>query len=85
MPDDPLHPKETKRPPSNNSAQFAIWEHVYGGTQLAVSVLLGFYVGYRLDRWSGWSPWLTLAGSAIGVGIGLYGFLVPFLQRASKK
>ncbi len=62
-----------------------MWDHVYGGSQLAVSVLLGFYAGYWLDKKWGWSPWLTLTGSALGLGVGLYSFLVPFLRRDSKK
>jgi F0F1-type ATP synthase assembly protein I len=56
---------------------------VLGGTQLAVSVLLGVYVGYRLDgRW-GTGPWLLLTGSALGLVVGLYSFLAPFLKRNS--
>ncbi len=54
---------------------------VFGGTQLAVSVLLGVYAGYRLDgRW-GTGPWFLLAGSALGLAVGLYSFLAPFLRR----
>lgn len=56
-------------------------EVAFGGTQLAVSVLLGVYAGYRLDlRW-GTGPWLLLTGGALGVGIGLYSFLAPFLRK----
>ena len=56
-------------------------EAVFGGTQLAVSVLLCIYIGARLDRRWGTSPWGLLAGGVVGVGVGLYGFLAPFLRR----
>lgn len=56
-------------------------EVVFGGTQLAISVLLGVYVGYRLDgRW-GTGPWMLLAGSALGIAVGLYSFLAPFFRK----
>jgi F0F1-type ATP synthase assembly protein I len=57
----------------------------YSGTQLAVSVLLGLYIGYRLDKRWGMSPWLMLAGAAVGLGLGLYSFLKPFFSRNAEK
>jgi len=53
----------------------------FGGTQLAVSVLLGLYVGYRMDaRWET-GPWLLLAGGALGLAGGLFSFLAPFFNN----
>jgi len=48
---------------------------------LAVTLLLGFYIGYRLDVWKGTTPWFTLAGCALGLFGGLYNFLKQFLHK----
>ena len=56
-------------------------EAVFGGTQLALSVLVGAYAGYRLDARWGTGPWLVLGGSALGVAVGLYSFLAPFFRK----
>jgi F0F1-type ATP synthase assembly protein I len=61
------------------------WSLAAGGTQLAVSVLLGVYLGYRLDRKWGTSPWLLVAGAALGLGLGLYAFLKPFLTKDDRR
>ncbi|MGQ0643942.1 MAG: AtpZ/AtpI family protein [Elusimicrobiota bacterium] len=61
-----------------------LWAYVTSGTELAVSVLLGFFIGYKLDQRLGWSPWLTVVGAGLGVALGLYGFLRPFLKRERK-
>ena len=67
-----------------NSDRFT-WSYVHGGTQLAISVLLGFCVGFYLDhRWH-FSPWGALAGAALGLAAGLYNFLKPFLDHADRK
>jgi F0F1-type ATP synthase assembly protein I len=42
---------------------------------LAITVLIGAYGGYRLDRWMDWSPWGTIFGSVLGVAAGLHGFI----------
>jgi F0F1-type ATP synthase assembly protein I len=79
-PSDAPPPKrsESSVPPS---ARNSLWAHAYGGTQLAVSVLLGLFLGYWLDRKWGFTPWFTLAGSALGLAVGLYGFLKPFFLK----
>ncbi|MBI4396829.1 MAG: AtpZ/AtpI family protein [Elusimicrobia bacterium] len=48
---------------------------------MALSVLLGLYVGYRLDKRWNLSPWMTLLGAALGFGLGLYNFLRPYLAN----
>ena len=56
------------------------FESALGGTQLAVSVLVGLYVGRRADaRWNT-DPWGLLAGGAVGLAVGMYTFLKPFLR-----
>lgn len=56
------------------------FESAMGGTQLAVAVLAGLYVGHRADvRWSS-GPWGLLVGGAAGLVIGMYSFLKPFFR-----
>ena len=42
------------------------------GLELAAGVGLGFWAGYRLDARFGTSPWLMLAGAAVGMAAGFY-------------
>lgn len=37
------------------------------GITLVVSTLVGFVIGYYLDRWLGSSPWLTLVFLLLGI------------------
>jgi len=71
-------PDDLKSPGPSTSS---LWSYVFGGTQLAVTVLLGLYVGYKLDQHFGRSPWMTLGGAAAGFGVGMYNFLRPFLRN----
>ena len=43
--------------------------------------LLGVFIGYRLDRRWGTAPWLLVSGAGIGLFLGLYVFLKPFLLK----
>jgi len=56
------------------------WQYASEGTQLAVTLLLGLYAGYKLDEHKGTQPWFLLAGAALGLGLGLYNFLRRFLK-----
>jgi len=38
---------------------------------VGLMLVLG-YVGYRLDERYGWSPWGSLAGFLLGMGLGLW-------------
>ncbi|HMK39300.1 MAG TPA: AtpZ/AtpI family protein [Bacteroidota bacterium] len=54
---------------------------VYGpyltlGLQLAITVVVFFFLGRWLDGKFGTEPWLMLAGLAVGVTGGLTGFLM---------
>lgn len=76
MSTDPLH-----RVPPPNVPRSPLWDHVSSGTQLAVSVLLGVYAGYRADKRWGSSPWGLLAGAGLGLAVGLYAFLKPYFTK----
>jgi len=79
----PLIPPETpqRNQPDSNSA----WSLASGGVQLAAMVLLGVFVGYRLDRRWGTSPWLLVSGAGLGLFLGLYVFLKPFFLKGDPR
>ena len=54
------------------NAEDNYWKYAQIGLELAVSVLFGFWAGYRLDEKMGTSPWLMLGGSAGGMSAGFY-------------
>ena len=64
----------TPENPSNKRSN-QLWAYAAEGTQLAVTLLLGVFVGYKLDARWGTSPWLTLGGAALGLGLGLFNFV----------
>ncbi len=55
------------------------------GLQLAVSILLGFFTGYYLDRRFQSLPWLTLGGCAAGLIAGTVGFIYQLKGLESDK
>jgi F0F1-type ATP synthase assembly protein I len=65
------------KPPQKDNA----WALASEGTQLAITLLLGFYLGYKLDKWKGTQPWFTLGGAVAGMTVGLYNFLRRFLIK----
>jgi ATP synthase protein I len=56
----------------------AVWRLV-GGAGIGVGG------GYFLDRWLNTSPWLLLAGSVVGLGLGMAGFLITVMRLGKKK
>ena len=55
------------------------WGRVYGpyltlGLQLAITVIVFFFIGRWLDGAFGTAPWLMLAGLAVGVTGGMISF-----------
>jgi len=53
------------------------------GTELAITVLLGFYGGRALDNRLGTDPWFLVAGVLVGVALGIAG-IVHTMQRFFK-
>lgn len=53
------------------------------GTELAITVLMGFYGGRALDASLGTEPWFLVAGVLAGVALGIMG-IVHTLQRFFK-
>lgn len=50
------------------------------GTELAFTVVSGYYCGQYLDRQCGTGPWLMLAGVVVGIAVGVAG-MYKILQR----
>lgn len=68
--------------PEKTPTKISAWHYASEGTQLAVTTLIGVYVGYKWDQHHGTQPWFLLLGSALGIGIGLYNFLRRFLTKS---
>ncbi|MCB4756332.1 MAG: AtpZ/AtpI family protein [Elusimicrobia bacterium] len=74
-------PAPQRDPSRGKSSGESPWAQAYEGTQLALTLLIGFYIGYRIDKAKGTLPWGTLIGSFIGLGVGLYNFLKHFSRQ----
>ena len=57
------------------------------GVQMAVSVVVMFFLGRWLDGKFNTDPWLMVVGSMVGVGAGLYSFIRTALNadKADKR
>jgi F0F1-type ATP synthase assembly protein I len=75
---EPAVPK--KKIPIKTSDKQA-WMLVSSGLQIVGIVGLFFFLGHWLDARYSTAPWFTLGGSVVGIGLGLYGLLVPFLKK----
>ncbi|MBI4056557.1 MAG: AtpZ/AtpI family protein [Elusimicrobia bacterium] len=57
------------------------WTRLLGvGLNLTVTILLGFFVGYWIDRKLGTRPWLMLLGAGVGMIVGFYQFIKESLK-----
>jgi ATP synthase protein I len=54
------------------------------GIQLAISVVVFFFIGYWLDGKFGTSPWGTIGGALVGVAGGLFKFLREAVSLGKK-
>jgi twitching motility protein PilT len=68
--------------PEKTPQKISAWQYASEGTQLAVTLLLGLYIGNKLDQHWETSPWCLLAGAAVGLVSGLYNFLRRFLSKS---
>jgi F0F1-type ATP synthase assembly protein I len=65
-------------------ARFAAEPYLRAASSLLGGVALGVVAGYFADARLGTKPWLLVAGSVAGMGIGFYAF-VKALQEAEKR
>jgi F0F1-type ATP synthase assembly protein I len=54
------------------------------GLQLAISVVVFFFIGYWLDGKFGTSPWCTIGGAFLGTAGGLVKFLREAISLGKK-
>lgn len=65
-----------------NRVQDAV-QYIGIGLQLAVTILLGLFSGYFIDRKFGTVPWFTLTGTALGLGIAFFNLITGFKNKNS--
>ena len=63
-------PKLPEGPPRENPTSWARWTGA--GLEFGVAVLVFFFLGSWLDARWGTQPWMTVAGSTLGVVCGTY-------------
>jgi F0F1-type ATP synthase assembly protein I len=67
--------------PDKTPPKISAWQYASEGTQLAVTLLVCVYVGYKIDQHKGTQPWCLLIGAGVGLAAGLYNFLSRFLKK----
>ncbi|MCL1833066.1 MAG: AtpZ/AtpI family protein [Leptospirales bacterium] len=73
-----------KRNSSRNSSGRLVFAHLTIGLQLAITILIFVYAGYRLDLHFNKSPIFLLIGVTFGMSIGFY-HLMKDLSTENKK
>ncbi|SFH06217.1 Putative F0F1-ATPase subunit Ca2+/Mg2+ transporter [Desulfotomaculum arcticum] len=74
---------EEPKPKKKNAPLTAIAVTTTIGTELAITVLIGFYGGRLLDRQLGTEPWFLVGGVLAGVALGIFG-IIQTVQRFFK-
>ena len=60
-------------------------EHLYAGSQLAITMVVFVWLGYWADKHFGWSPWGIIGGALIGIVVGLFVFLETYVGSKKDK
>jgi F0F1-type ATP synthase assembly protein I len=60
------------------------WSYFGLGFEIVIPVVLGIYVGYRLDLWLETSPWLMVTGALAGLGLSFYGLFRRVLGQGKE-
>jgi ATP synthase protein I len=55
----------------------AVWQFIGGAA-------VGALGGYVLDRWLGTTPWVMVALTTVGIGVGFYGFIRSVTKLGKK-
>ena len=71
-----MHVPQEVKPPSGVGGRRALdfGPFLTLGLQLALAVVVFFFLGRWLDQWLGTSPWLMMAGLAVGIAGGFIQF-----------
>ena len=70
-------PKKSPATPSDKQ----VWALASSGLQITIIVGIFVFAGHWLDARFTTAPWFTLGGSIVGIGLGLYLFLAPYLKK----
>ena len=57
---------------SGGSRPSSPWSYVGLGFEIVVPVLIGIFIGYRLDLWLETAPWLMVVGAFAGIALSFY-------------
>ena len=60
------------------------WSYVGLGFEIVVPLIVGVFLGDRLDRWLGTRPWLLVAGALLGMAAGFLTFFRAVLPRSGR-
>jgi F0F1-type ATP synthase assembly protein I len=71
----------SKKTSSSKLRDKQAWALAASGLQITVIVGVFILAGLGLDAKFNTAPWFLLGGSIVGIGLGLYSFLVPFLKK----
>lgn len=80
------HPGDDKGPDEHNRGVFAEYgPYLTIGAQLALAVVIFFFLGRWLDQEFETTPWLTILGSAAGITGGLIKFIRTAIQMGQRE
>lgn len=66
-------------------AMYEAEPYLRAASSLGAGVALGVIAGYLADGWLGTKPWLLLAGSAVGMALGMYAFVKALAEAEKRK
>lgn len=55
--------------------------HIYAGSELAITVVVFTWAGHWLDKHFHWEPWGLVAGAIVGIALGLYSFIGNYVRK----
>ncbi len=81
---------DKKKQPATGFGTFVKTYHDFApylglGLQLAITIVIFFFLGKWLDTKFNTSPWLMVTGAFLGAGAGLYNFLKTVLELGKKQ
>ena len=77
-----MNPDEQQQ---SESAIKAIAPYMSLGIQLALSVIVFFFIGHWLDNMFNTGPWCAVSGAVIGAGGGLFKFIKTVMDLAQQQ
>ncbi len=60
------------------------WSYFGLGFEIVIPMVIGIFIGYRLDLWLETSPWLMVVGALMGLGLSFYSLFRRVLGQGKK-